>query len=716
MEKPPVNPVNKVELPKTEQSFEHFSLSEQEKNIQEIFKINPELKTIASDSLGIEDNKDIVIELGRNKENDLGKVQNINVYYKGEKIVDSDGQDSSKLYLVTKEDGTSYVGDIFIPTELQGQGLGKKILQKVADTLDTKITPTYLSTGGFTSENAKKMWEKIGNEILPNHEAEGLYAEYLKTVFPKTKVEQIVWHGSNYKFDEFSKIELGKTTSSDSSVEGFFFADNIEAAKFYANKERVLTAYDKIKLLHGNENFKLKKLEKELNKLKDKYSETDKNKPTFSLKDKLRDSINKILSGQSNIEKEIQSINDQKNKLKSEIEKLELDVSVLKTNRDDLREKLNIAKKIHNDLGVSESVLEETEAHYVHNVDKYKQAYEEINNLFTIPEYGKYVYPILLNIQKPEFHNDKGTSKSFFFGDTIRQDKEKGADSTIIKNTLDPMPLDLYVVFDPSQIHMIGSEKDQEKFRKFCKKEKIKKDSKYEPLKYVLEIADVENAKQLVDKLSEFETKAGFEKVFDKLKSTEILEKIKVKFTSQNGDSLARYSQARNTLEIDSTYSNMAEIGDFYVSVLHELFHHVFRGADISSGLNSIYGITNIKNTIEKLPVHNKYRNLYSLVLHNISESEKKNYYGLKSVDEFISEAYSNPAFQNFLKSVEFKNKKSVSSKAVDLLLSVVTLNNRISANQISEKDAFSAFQKIDLESLNLLEDFEKNMKNYSQE
>src|SRR3989344_4839855 len=148
MENPPVNPVSKVELPKAEQSVEHFSLSNQKKNIQEVFKLSPELKTIASDSLGLEDDKDIIVELGRSKENNLGKIQNINIYYKGEKIINSDEQDSSKLYLVTKEDGTSYVGDIFIPTELQGQGLGKKILQKVSDTLDTKIVPTYLSTGG----------------------------------------------------------------------------------------------------------------------------------------------------------------------------------------------------------------------------------------------------------------------------------------------------------------------------------------------------------------------------------------------------------------------------------------------------------------------------------------------------------------------------------------------------------------------------------------
>mgnify|MGYP003418671475 CR=1 FL=1 len=117
-----------------------------------------------------EKEKSIVIKLGRSMENSLGKVQNINVLYNGELIINSDDVQGNKLFLVTKEDGTSYVGDIHIPSELQGKGLGVKILQEIANILDTKIIPTYIATGGFTSENAKKMWEKVGNKIVPDQE------------------------------------------------------------------------------------------------------------------------------------------------------------------------------------------------------------------------------------------------------------------------------------------------------------------------------------------------------------------------------------------------------------------------------------------------------------------------------------------------------------------------------------------------------------------
>ena len=48
MEKPLVNPANKIEVLETEQSVEHFSSFEQEKNIQEVFKLNPELEHIGT--------------------------------------------------------------------------------------------------------------------------------------------------------------------------------------------------------------------------------------------------------------------------------------------------------------------------------------------------------------------------------------------------------------------------------------------------------------------------------------------------------------------------------------------------------------------------------------------------------------------------------------------------------------------------------------------
>ncbi len=241
MEKPSINPIDKNELSKPEQSIESPQLSEQQKNIQEVFKLSPELKTIASDSLGIEDDKDIIIELGRNKdEAGLGKIQNINVYYKGELILNSDDKSQSKkLILVTQKDGTSFVGDILLPEELQGKGLGAKILQKVSNELNTKIIPSHTVGSHHTSPSALRMWEKIGNEILPNHEIEKLYADYLKTIFPESKIQDIVWHGTpnNTNFNKFIPISRDEFGGEIKNAP-VYFTNSIFYAKGFAENEK----------------------------------------------------------------------------------------------------------------------------------------------------------------------------------------------------------------------------------------------------------------------------------------------------------------------------------------------------------------------------------------------------------------------------------------------------------------------------------------------
>ena len=254
-----------------------------------------------------------------------------------------------------------------------------------------------------------------------------------------------------------------------------------------------------------------------------------------------------------------------------------------------------------------------------------------------------------------------------------------------------------------------NSDNDNEQNREI-KKQKLMEELKTEPLKYALDIANVTNAEELVEKMSEFDTKANFENVFAKLKNIRDLKNIKIVFKSFGDKSVASYRASRNTLYIDNTYGNIAEIGDFYVTVLHELFHNVFKGADIASGLNIIYGLSDVKNTLHKLPIHNKYRHLFNTILNNVSKEDKQKHYGLSSTNEFISEAYSNPEFQNFLKTVTLENGKSLPHKITDLLLSVATINARIISKEITEKDAFTAFQNIDLNSLDLLEDFEKNI------
>ena len=57
------------------------------------------------------------------------------------------------------------------------------------------------------------------------------YSEYLETIFPDSKVKDIVWHGSRYTFDTFKKTNvnfLGLKLN-----RGTYFSNSLEHAKFF---------------------------------------------------------------------------------------------------------------------------------------------------------------------------------------------------------------------------------------------------------------------------------------------------------------------------------------------------------------------------------------------------------------------------------------------------------------------------------------------------
>ena len=71
-----------------------------------------------------------------------------------------------------------------------------------------------------------------------------LYQEYINSIFPDSKVKDIVWHGTNRKkFDTFEKRNGLDDLSGIQGVDDFYFTDNYNLAKFYAEKyKKVLYA------------------------------------------------------------------------------------------------------------------------------------------------------------------------------------------------------------------------------------------------------------------------------------------------------------------------------------------------------------------------------------------------------------------------------------------------------------------------------------------
>lgn len=95
------------------------------------------------------------------------------------------------------------------------------------------------------AESYKQMLEDIKNEPISNFEltlqqkqqAQQLYSQYLETIFPDSKVKDIVYHGTNVQFDKFKNITRGF---------GYYFGDK-RVAKQYSYQQWInnLTPQDK---------------------------------------------------------------------------------------------------------------------------------------------------------------------------------------------------------------------------------------------------------------------------------------------------------------------------------------------------------------------------------------------------------------------------------------------------------------------------------------
>ncbi|MCD8494575.1 MAG: hypothetical protein LRY46_00390 [Candidatus Pacebacteria bacterium] len=64
------------------------------------------------------------------------------------------------------------------------------------------------------------------------------YSEYLNSVFPESKVQDILYHGTKNNFDEFNKEFLGQNTGSPSAFNGFFFASSIDTSLSYIGEQK----------------------------------------------------------------------------------------------------------------------------------------------------------------------------------------------------------------------------------------------------------------------------------------------------------------------------------------------------------------------------------------------------------------------------------------------------------------------------------------------
>ena len=79
---------------------------------------------------------------------------------------------------------------------------------------------------------------EIANIFNANKE---LFQKYLDSIFPDSKVKEIVWHGTNSKFEEekFDKSRIGTSTQNITSKFGFYFVPDKKVAGIFTKGSKI---------------------------------------------------------------------------------------------------------------------------------------------------------------------------------------------------------------------------------------------------------------------------------------------------------------------------------------------------------------------------------------------------------------------------------------------------------------------------------------------
>ena len=244
------------------------------------------------------------------------------------------------------------------------------------------------------------------------------YSQYLDTVFPDSKVKDIVYHGSKNNFTEFLKEFLGSNTpeGSTSSKIGFYFSkDKFSASTYTLTKKD----FDEIE-----EVINVKKNTEEYVAIKNALG-------TLSRLDAVGDpSLEESLSK----EDYLKVLKQQEKEANDIIDKLTPIIDA---------QNIEILKFVKNSI-----------------LDKLK---------------NKNVFSVVLDIKNPLTSNKKQVK--FNNAELIKGEnkaKELGRDSLIynafdsnVEGIFETESTDNYVVFEPEQIHILGSQKDIEGFKDF---------------------------------------------------------------------------------------------------------------------------------------------------------------------------------------------------------------------------------------------------------
>jgi hypothetical protein len=237
--------------------------------VQELFDSNPELANQVYEALGFK-KSNLELDFNINEADGINitavtknqVVGNIELQKRGNnyfvRIVNSSYENqgvATELYkeaikYVTEKNGVLKPDEASAPQVLSiYKKLEKEGLFKIDSVSEQWEDGRYVIEGKSTGILPK-------NNITPQQKQQALqtYSQYLDTIFSGSLVKDIVYHGSPYSFEKFSKEKIGTATmfGENKDIEkGFFFTSNAYAAQAYSevNIEEMATSEENYKEL-----------------------------------------------------------------------------------------------------------------------------------------------------------------------------------------------------------------------------------------------------------------------------------------------------------------------------------------------------------------------------------------------------------------------------------------------------------------------------------
>jgi len=249
-------------------------------------------------------------------------------------------------------------------------------------------------------------------------------------------------HGTDADIESFSQESLGFNTGAKSAKEGFFFTNSPDAAELYP-------VYEKGQLLEsgGFLPYIDKKTGKKIvpENVHDKYKKA-KNKRQ-SLFNSLADAED---AGKINISEA------EANAIKA-IESGEYSDAEIKAAIDLISESKNSTVKAYASAASEYANALDTLLKYKYKYQFSSRAWEGGDALDQWDAKKKTlqpnIMPVYLSMKNPMVYDYKGASyRDTSYSDLIEKAKKEGFDGLILKNTRDPVAMDVYVVFSPTQI------------------------------------------------------------------------------------------------------------------------------------------------------------------------------------------------------------------------------------------------------------------------